>query len=699
MAVLAFSFWFSCEMAVLANSIILLISFVVRHVSRTRAKETTSEEKFFEFRNRDSSAEKEEGRLAFKFQYQVPDQHGESNAEGLIPVVVEEVNSASKTCVQKYSFLREKDFCGFVEEPKAETLCVEESHASHCCCCDNGESREAANQDTLLKRETLKPKKYETDLFDEVVRDSVVTVVSEEFSGFDSECDSISVSDGYSVHDLVVDSDGFLSEKELEVDELKSSKECQEMDLKFTDSSSDDYDDDANLISHDEATAMDEKHSARKETDDAANSSTGTSSSHSRSMLEMDANLQKSDLDEQTHKFEKAQVKGSVNDQACHELESLWEHQELIEQLRMELRKLKDIGLPTILEESESPITVEDLKPLMMDESFMHEDPMDEMQKYHWSYRERMRKFDILNYQKMYAVGFLQLKDHLQSVGSRRTLGLAFQSIFAQSFWSVIRRKSNVNPSEKLIKELQTDLEVVYVGQTCLSWEFLRWQYEKARETPHLFDPFGNHFYNQAAREFQQFQVNIQRFIENEAFQGPRLPNYIQNRCVLHHLLQVPVLKEDCFKDKMLGDGQGANGEKMEEIMEESIRIFWEFVKADKDETPGILRGFLGTHVELQDPSDFDLVEDIQFDLHKEKKLKDILRTGNCLVKKFKKPKEDRSNEGIFFSQVDLKLVGRVLRMPRITTEQLLWCHKKLSKIKFVERKVFREPSFLLFPC
>lgn len=67
----------------------------------------------------------------------------------------------------------------------------------------------------------------------------------------------------------------------------------------------------------------------------------------------------------------------------------------------------------------------------------------------------------------------------------------------------------------------------------------------------------------------------------------------------------------------MSGDGQGVSGEKMEEIMEESIRMFWEFVKADKDETLGILKGFMGTHVELQDPSDFDLVEDIQFDLHK----------------------------------------------------------------------------------
>lgn len=89
-------------------------------------------------------------------------------------------------------------------------------------------------------------------------------------------------------------------------------------------------------------------------------------------------------------------------------LESLWEHQDLIEQLRMELRKVRAIGLPTIPEESESPRTINDLKSWRIDEDFLHEDAMDELQKFSKSYRERMRKFDILNYQKMYAVGELE---------------------------------------------------------------------------------------------------------------------------------------------------------------------------------------------------------------------------------------------------------------------------------------------------
>lgn len=98
----------------------------------------------------------------------------------------------------------------------------------------------------------------------------------------------------------------------------------------------------------------------------------------------------------------------TLDSEDMHGLESLWEHQDLIEQLRMELRKVREIGLPTILEESESPRTIKDLKSWRIDENFLHEDAMGELQKFYKSYRERMRKFDILNYQKLYAVGELK---------------------------------------------------------------------------------------------------------------------------------------------------------------------------------------------------------------------------------------------------------------------------------------------------
>ncbi|MCE5166965.1 hypothetical protein HAX54_031356, partial [Datura stramonium] len=84
-------------------------------------------------------------------------------------------------------------------------------------------------------------------------------------------------------------------------------------------------------------------------------------------------------------------------------LETLWEHQELIEQLKMELRKVRDTGLPTILEESDTP-KMEDLEPWKIDEKFQLEDCVSELHKFYKGYKERMRKFDILTYQKMYAI-------------------------------------------------------------------------------------------------------------------------------------------------------------------------------------------------------------------------------------------------------------------------------------------------------
>ncbi|CAD6219336.1 unnamed protein product [Miscanthus lutarioriparius] len=394
-----------------------------------------------------------------------------------------------------------------------------------------------------------------------------------------------------------------------------------------------------------------------------------------------------------------------LTDEEEDELESLWEHQDLIEQLKIELKKVRSIGLPTILEESETPkAPMEDLKPWRIDAKFLREDPMDELNKFYKSYRERMRKFDILCYQKMYAIDFLQLRGPQQATNSLKSLSPTVASILSHNF-RPSRRRSPEDPSERFLKELRYDLETVYVGQMCLSWEFLRWQYEQARDLPES-DPYHSHQYNQVAGEFQQFQVVVQRFVEDESFKGPRLPNYINNRCVLRNLLQVPVIKEDSLKDRMEDQRKGnyvITSEELEDIMEEAMHIMWEFIKADRVETTttSVLKGLSSTHVELQDPMDHDLMAHIHSTLQKkEKRLKDLLRTGNCLVKKFKKPKEDRSNQNLFFSQVDMKLVARVLRMPRITSEQLLWCKAKLDKIILVDhRKIHREASFLLFPC
>ncbi|KAL8229167.1 hypothetical protein R6Q57_014067 [Mikania cordata] len=386
----------------------------------------------------------------------------------------------------------------------------------------------------------------------------------------------------------------------------------------------------------------------------------------------------------------------NLSGDTTNKLESLWEHQELIEQLQMEIKKVKAIGLPTIFEESESPPKImEDLKPWKIEDVYQNGGgKMSEVNKFYKSYRERMRKFDIFNYQKMYTIGFLQLKDPPQSSPSSRSSVSEITSLFGQSFITNKGKKHENDPTVKFIKELEGDLEVVYVGQMCLSWEILQWQYEKALD---IWDSDAHMVrrFNDIVGEFQQFQVLMQRFIEDEPFHGPRIQNYVKSRCVFRNLLQVPMIRDDHLKNKKARSEvvYDITSDALVEILEESIRIFWRFVRADKYKRR--------TPIELQRPEDSQLYMDLQKDLHKkERKLKEQLKSRNCMLKKLR-CREDETEDQVlyFFFQVDMKLVSRVLQMSRLTSEQLIWCHNKLSKASFVNKKIGVDSSFLLFPC
>ncbi|KAK4272000.1 hypothetical protein QN277_020611 [Acacia crassicarpa] len=385
--------------------------------------------------------------------------------------------------------------------------------------------------------------------------------------------------------------------------------------------------------------------------------------------------------------------------------DTLWEHQDLIEQLKMELKKVKATGLPTILEDAEFPRKMEDLKPWKIEEKFQPgTSTTNEVPKLYRSYRERMRKFDILNYQKMWAIDFLQSKEPFQSFSSHRISAPKIMSQLSQSFHLSRRKNSESDPTKNFIRELYSDLETIYVGQLSLSWEFLRWEYEKALEIWES-DQYGERRFNEVAGEFQQFQVLLQRFIENEPFQGPRVENYVRNRYAMKNLLQVPVIREDSAKDKKKmrkrdTDEDAITSGMLVEILEESIRTIWRFIRADKDASNMTLKGVKENQTELQDPADSELVAEVRAELQKKgKRLREILRSGSCILKKLKKQKEEGTEQYLyFFSQVDMKLVWRVVNMSRITTDQLAWCRNKLTKIHFVNRTLHVEPTFLLFP-
>ncbi|XVE53238.1 hypothetical protein DITRI_Ditri02bG0188000 [Diplodiscus trichospermus] len=314
------------------------------------------------------------------------------------------------------------------------------------------------------------------------------------------------------------------------------------------------------------------------------------------------------------------------------------EHDDLIEQLKMELKTGRNGGLPTILEESESPKMVQELGPLQIDEKYEHKDHMAEIQKVYKSYSDKMRKLDILNSQTMHAFSLLQQKD---PVGPSSKFGKSpapsNKALLSRILWPFKQQKTEADPAMKLIRDLHKDFEKVYVGQVCLSWEILHWQYGKVKKLLER-DSHGSihHQYNQVAGEFQHFQVLMQRFLEDEPFRaGSRVENYVKNRCALRFLLQVPVIKDDCSNYK---EDTVSSEIMLTDIIEESMHVFWEFLRADKDESNATSKIPQQARVAPHDPIDLELMVDVRTELHKkEKKLKEMQRSTNCMIKKFQR--------------------------------------------------------------
>lgn len=92
------------------------------------------------------------------------------------------------------------------------------------------------------------------------------------------------------------------------------------------------------------------------------------------------------------------------------------------------------------------------------------------------------------------------------------------------------------------------ELEAAYVAQICLTWEALNWNYkyfQQLRSSPRDSDP-GCPAY--IAQQFQQFQVLLQRYVENEPYDHGRRPEiYARMRSVAPKLLQVPEYRGGLF--------------------------------------------------------------------------------------------------------------------------------------------------------
>ncbi|KAF2309202.1 hypothetical protein GH714_001163 [Hevea brasiliensis] len=237
------------------------------------------------------------------------------------------------------------------------------------------------------------------------------------------------------------------------------------------------------------------------------------------------------------------------------------------------------------------------------------------------------------------------------------------------------------------------DLEMAYVAQVCLTWEALHCQYTQLIQKI-LCQPEGSMCYSHSAQQFQQFQVLLQRFIENEPFeQGLRAEIYARARNLLPKLLQVPNGKGSDRKEtgEMESDLQVVAPDLIK-IMESSILTFHLFLKMDKRKASSVLNLF-GNQNQIATP-----LQLIQSSLEKKRmRLKELCKKSKGWKKK-SWPQMYKDVE-LLFGLIDVKILSRVLRMVKISKEQLIWCEEKMKKLALSDGKLQRDPSPILFPC
>ncbi|KAL3378730.1 hypothetical protein AABB24_004579 [Solanum stoloniferum] len=303
-------------------------------------------------------------------------------------------------------------------------------------------------------------------------------------------------------------------------------------------------------------------------------------------------------------------------------------------------------------------------------------------------YAERMSWFDVLNHEKLCALSAV-LRKHLSSPNSfeyemEPTVGLPVEYI---SLSKVDRKKS--------VRSLESDLELVYVAQSCLSWEALHHQYKKVKALCCSTSKNGV-FYGNVAATFQKFQVLLERFVEDDSCGGKRHLNYVHTRFSQKNLLQVPEISGYVESNERL-DGEITKPIEVLKAIEKCIYAFWFYVRTDCKKK----KNFLWSQSRVEDPRDILLLPDLTRKLQmKELWMKDVKGKRKCWLRRAIKPQqEDLSKIEFVLTLIDMKLVSRILYMSIISTSHFKWCRQKLDNIEFKNGQILRSPTTLpLFP-
>ncbi|KAM3346197.1 hypothetical protein ACQJBY_020632 [Aegilops geniculata] len=246
------------------------------------------------------------------------------------------------------------------------------------------------------------------------------------------------------------------------------------------------------------------------------------------------------------------------------------------------------------------------------------------------------------------------------------------------------------------LRDPYPELERVYVAQICLTWEALNWNYTTFRR--HNAGVGGTMMLEarccpaRVAQEFQQFQVLLYRFMENEPFEHGRRPEvYARMKNSSPKLLLVPEFREEeDEKDDLISAVQFLH------ILEESIRTFMAFLRADKRSHYQMFREMVRRRTSAGDQSIVITLK--KANKTKKSRLKDLSRPRRCL-KRIKVREEEEV--AVLLGLIDLKVVARVLRMPEITDQQLHWCEEKMGRLRVDPQQgtMERDPSPLFFPA
>ncbi|KAG6518016.1 uncharacterized protein LOC121968179 [Zingiber officinale] len=253
-------------------------------------------------------------------------------------------------------------------------------------------------------------------------------------------------------------------------------------------------------------------------------------------------------------------------------------------------------------------------------------------------------------------------------------------------------KRQDEHTKEYELEQLDQDdpcqnLEVAYVAQVSLTWEALYCQYMQLNRRI-IWQPEHCGSYGYAAQAFQQFQVLLQRFIENEPFdQGSRVEIYAHSRGLHSKFLQVPNFL-DLEKKENLDDywDEPVPATVLIKIMGDCILTFLHFLKIDKKKPSS----FFSTHSARGSP------QQVQASLVKDMKVKELFKRKKAWKKKAWPSTMEEVD--FLFALIDIKVVSRVLRMAHLSKEQLSWCEEKMSKLDLLNSKLCRDGFPLLFP-